>query len=124
MRRFIVICMILMILLSTSVLALKPNEGSITATVPENGQTYVSGIAYSVAPNSLVTLENMNNGATKNIVADKYGRFTAAIPAQTGDEIQASFLGSCKKVEVIGDLRKPRKIADAIREGFEKAYLL
>ncbi|MBW3010808.1 hypothetical protein KY335_00215 [Candidatus Woesearchaeota archaeon] len=104
MRRFVVIFMILMILLSTSVFALKPKEGSIIASVPTDGMTYVSAKPYSVAPSSFVTLENVNNGAVKNVIADKYGRFTVAIPAQTGDEIRVTYEGGDIVVDNFPDM--------------------
>ncbi|MCK4670394.1 MAG: hypothetical protein KAT43_04270 [Nanoarchaeota archaeon] len=102
MKKVFVIC-IIMILLSPAVLALKPKEGGITASVPIDGASYVSGMPYSVAPNSEVTLENTNNGAIKNIVADKHGRFTAAIPAQSGDEIQVTYKGGDLIVDNLPD---------------------
>lgn len=103
MRKLIVAFIILTVLLSTSAVALKPKENSITASVPVGGNTYVSGKAYSVAPNSMVTLRNMENGAAKTINADKYGRFVSAIPAHIGDEIRAEFEGGDMAVENLPD---------------------
>lgn len=57
-------------------------------------------------------------------VEKSYDKVVLALGGRPNDEILDSVLSHFENVKVIGDLKEPRRIGDAIREGFEKAYLI
>jgi len=57
-------------------------------------------------------------------VEKSFDKVVLAFGGKPNDEILESVLSNFERVHIVGDLKYPRRIADAIREGFEKAYLL